>query len=138
MGKKQPAAPASWTVFLRGIFLSFGLYLLSQLLLSFLLVKSILPEAACFPALASLCGLSTLMGGLYSARRSPLGTMSCSLLITAGFSALLLAVGILCYKGISWTGRGGILLLSALLGGVLAGLLCRKRGRRVKHKGTHK
>ncbi|MEG2175566.1 MAG: hypothetical protein RRY97_01725, partial [Oscillibacter sp.] len=118
MSKKPGAA---WVVFLQGIILSLGLYLAFQLLLAFLLVKAVLAEENCFVALSVACGFSSLAGGLYCARRSALGTLSSSLLVTVGFAALVAAVGILCYEGI--TGRGGVLLLSALIGGILAGLL---------------
>lgn len=131
MSKKQSAP---WMIFLQGIFLSLGLYLILQLLLALLLVKAVVPEANCFMVLLALCGLSSLVGGLYCARRSAWGTLSSSLIVTAGFAALLVSVGILGYDGVTWTGQGGALLLAALIGGILAGLLAGKRGRRVKHK----
>lgn len=131
MAKKQTA----WVVFIQGAFLSLGVYLALQLLMALLLVKSVLPETSSFPALAMACGLSALLGGIFCARRSALGTLSSSLIATAGFAALLTAVGILCYDGITWTGRGGILLISALVGGILAGLLSSKRRRKAKRKG---
>lgn len=130
MAKKQTA----WVIFIQGILLSLGAYLILQLLLAFLLVKSVLPQESSFPALALACGLSALLGGIFCARRSALGTLSSSLIATAGFAALLIAVGILCYEGITWTGRGGILLISALVGGILAGLLSSKRRRKAKRK----
>ncbi|MEG1593268.1 MAG: TIGR04086 family membrane protein [Oscillibacter sp.] len=133
MPKKQTAP---WTVFLQGMLLSFGLYVAMQLLLALLLVKAVLPEKICFPALLAACGLSALVGGLYCARRSALGTLSSSLIVTAGFAALVTAVGILCYDGI--TGRGGMLLVAALVGGILAGLFAGKRGRRIKQKRKQK
>ena len=135
MAKKQPAA---WVVFAEGTAMSFAVYLLIQLLLALLMVKAVLPERYAFGAVAAACGLSALLGGCFCARRSSLGKLAGSLISAAGFAALLIAGGFLFWEGISWTGKGGVLLLTVLIGGVLAGLLSSKRGRRVKRKGKRR
>lgn len=137
MGKSQKQA-AAWTVYAKGITLALGAYLLCQLLLALLLVKGALPEARSFPAVAVCCVLAALAGGLFCARRSTLGTLAGGLLTGLGFAVVLVAVGLLCWDGIAWTGRGGILLLCALGGGALAGLPGGRKGRRVKRKRIRK
>lgn len=128
-GKRQQAAP--WAAFAQGGLLALGVYLLGLLLLALLLVKGTVPERSAFPAVAVLCVLAVLCGGLVAARRSPWGTLPAALLCAVLFAAVLAAVGTGFWQGITWTGRGGILLLCALGGGVLAGLLGgRRRGKR--------
>ena len=133
MAKKQTAP---WLVFVQGILLAVGVYLLEQLAVAGLLVRGTLPEGSAFGAVAVTCLLAALAGGVLCVRRSPLGRLPSGLLTAAGFGAVLAAVGLLCWEGgVTWTGHGGILLLCALGGGALAGLLGGKRGRRVvKHK----
>lgn len=129
-GRKQQAA-APWMGFLQGGLLALGVYLLGLLLLALLMVKGTLPERGAFPAVAVLCAAAVFCGGMAAARRSPWGTLSAGLLCAALFAVVLAAVGTAFWQGITWTGHGGILLLCALGGGVLAGLLGgRKRGKR--------
>ncbi len=133
MGKSRKAT-AVWAVFLRGTLLALGVYLAGQLLLALLQVRGVLPEQGGYPATAVVCGLSSLLGGLVCVRRSPWGTLPGGLLTAALFALLLIAGGLLFWHGITWTGRGGVLLLCALGGGVLSGLLGGRRGRRGKRK----
>ena len=57
---------------------------------------------------------------------------------------VLLAVGAGCWQGITWMGRGGVLLLGTLAGGLLAGVLAwsrrgrSKKGKRVNHASRFK
>lgn len=136
MGKGRKQQTAVWMVFLQGLLAALGIYLGGQLLLALLLVKGTLPERGAFPAVAVLCGLSVACGGLLTVRRSPWGTLPAGLLTAGLFAGVLLVVGLSCWESITWLGRGGILLLCALAGGALAGLLgCRrKRGGRRKRK----
>ena len=131
MGKNRKPT-AVWTVFLRGALLAFGVYLAGQLLLALLQVKGVLPEQGGYPATAVLCGVSSLLGGLLCVRRSPWGTLPGGLLEASLFALLLMAGGLLFWRGITWTGRGGVLLLCALGGGAVSGLLGGRRGRRGK------
>lgn len=135
-GRKQPAA---WPVFGRGILLSLASYLVLLLLLTLLLVKGALGEEGAFPMIAAACVISAMAGGLLCARSGPWGTLPCAMVSVAGFAAVLAALGMLCWaEGVTWAGRGGVLLLCALGGGLLAGLLGGKRGRRVKRKGKRR
>lgn len=137
MGKSHKQA-AAWTVYGKGILLALGIYLACQLLLALLLVKGVFPEGRSFPAVVVCCLLAAFAGGGFCARRSSFGALAGGALAAAGFAAVLLAVGLLCWEGISWTGRGGILLLCALGGGLLAGLMSGGKGRRVKRRKVHK
>ena len=132
MGKKKPAPV--WAVFLQGSLLALGVYAAGILLLTLLLVKGAVPEGSAFPVLAALCLLASLGGGLAVARRTPLGTLPAALLNTLIFAMVLAAAGMSCWKGISWIGQGGVLLLCALAGGLLAGLIGGRRKRRRKRK----
>lgn len=133
MGKsKKQSAP--WVAFVQGTLLSLALYLLLQMLMALLLVKAVLPEEKSFLVVSIVCALCAFIGGLFCIRRSSIGKLPSGLISAAGFAVLLIVIGLLCWNGITWMGQGGILLLCALAGGVLAGLLGGKRGRRVKHK----
>ena len=133
MGKKKTTA-AIWTVFLRGSMLSLGIYFAGILLLALLLVKGAIPESGAFPVPAVLCFLSAMSGGLLTARQSPWGTLPSALLNTLVFAGILIAAGAICWQGITWYGHGSILLLCALAGGVVAGILGGRRSHRRKRK----
>jgi hypothetical protein len=129
MGKERKQASV-WKLYGRGLLLSWGVYLLLILLLSLLLTRGVMGWGSAFPAVA-VCALSaSFVGGLSCVRRAPWGTLPSALLCAAGFGAMLAAVGLLCWEGgVTWLGKGGILLGAVLSGGVLAGLLGgRRRG----------
>lgn len=134
MGKGKKCAPSA-TVFLKGLLLSLGVYLAGLLLVSLLAVKGILGEEWIFPAIAVLCLLVSLAGGFLCARRPVWGPLPSAMVCAALFAGALAAVGILGWRdGIVWTGHGGILLLCALAGGLLAGVLGSRRGQRRRRK----
>ena len=133
MAKGKKRRTAAGVVLLQGAAVSVIVYLAGILLLALLAVKGAVPERAAFPAVAVLCLLGTLSGGVVTARRTPWGPLSAALLNTALFAAVLLVVGLACWPdGIG--SRGVILLLCALGGGLAAGLLGGRRGRRRKRK----
>ena len=126
-----------WLVFLQGIMISFGIYLLAAMAAAGLAVKAVLPEEGVFWFLAVWSLLAVCIGGIYCARRSPWGSLPSAMLCAAGFGAFLIAVGLLCWQGITWLGQGGILLACMAAGGAVAGLLGgrlskRKKGRRLQ------
>lgn len=133
MGKGKKQSP-NGMVFLEGLCLSFGIYLLGQLLVTLLVVKGALGEEAVFPAVAALCLLAALAGGALCARRPVWGPLPSAMMCAVLFSGILAAAGVLCWgEGIAWTGHGGILILCALAGGLLGGALgngTRKKRRR--------
>lgn len=131
-GKKQPP---NGLVFLKGLFLSFGIYLLGLLLVTLLVVKGVLGEEGIFPAVAALCLLAALAGGFLCARRPVWGPLPSAMLCAVLFAGILTAAGVLCWEeGIAWTGHGGILILCALAGGLLAGVLGSGRRKKKKRK----
>ena len=119
-GKTRKKTPAGMMV-LQGVLVSLGIYLLAAVVLALL--------AVC-------CGVCALAGGWTCARRTPWGALPGAMAAAAGFGAVLAAVGMLCWaNGVTWTGRGGILLACVLGGGLLSALLGRRRGgRRVQKK----
>lgn len=124
-GRKKWAA---WQSFLAGGLLSLGVYLLGLLFLALLLVKGILPEGARFPAVAVLCVLSTLAGGVLAVRltRQRAG----GVLTASMFLFVLILAGLGFWEEVAWLGHGGILLLCGLAGGILAGAARPKTRRR--------
>ena len=133
MGKKK--TPAVWAVLAQGLGLSLGVYLAGVLLLTLLLVQGMIPEDRVFPGIAVLCLASGLGGGLLTARRTRWGTLPSALISAAIFAAVLAVVGFLCWQGdVHWLGQGGGLLLCALAGGILAGLLAGHRPRKSKRR----
>ena len=124
MGKGKKQAP-SGLIFLKGLLLAFAVYLPGQLLITLLVVKGAVGEESLFPAVAAVCLVAALAGGFLCARRPVWGALP----------SVLTAIGILCWEeGITWTGRGGILLLCALAGGLLAGALGQGSRRKKKRK----
>ncbi|WP_298029748.1 hypothetical protein [uncultured Dysosmobacter sp.] len=120
---------------LLGTALALGVYLLGLLALAWLLVRGTLPESAAFPAVAGLCAAATFSGGLVSARRMNIGTLPAALLPVGCFILVLLAVGFGVWQNVAYTGRSGGLLLCALAGGLLAGLLGGRRKRKPRRAG---
>lgn len=134
-GKTRKKTSAG-VVVLQGVLVSLGIYLLAAVVLALLAVKGAVPEGSLFPVLAVCCGVCALAGGWTCARRTPWGALPGAMAAAAGFGAVLAAVGMLCWaNGVTWTGRGGILLACILGGGLLSALLGRRRGgRRVQKK----
>lgn len=134
MGKGKKRAP-SMTVFLKGLLLSLGVYLPGLLLAALLAVKGVLREEGVFPAVALLCLLAALAGAVLCARRPVWGPLPSAMVCALLFAGVLAAAGILCWQdGITWSGHGGILILCALAGGLLAGVLGSGRGRKRRRK----
>lgn len=133
MGKKK-ARPAVWLVFLQGTLLALGIYLAGILLLALLLVRGSASESAAFPITAILCIFGAASGGILTSRRSSWGALPSSMLNAVIFVGILALVGLLCWQGITWNGRGGILIVSALAGGVLGGFLGSRRSHRRKKR----
>ena len=135
-GRKQTAL--LWLVFLQGVGLALGIYLLLMVLASALLVGAVLPEAGAFPAAAVGCCLASWAGAMTCVRRGPWGSLPSAMICAGGFLLVLVAVALLCWQQITWLGRGGVLLLCGAGGGLLAGLLGgrrRKRKRRPVRRG---
>lgn len=133
MAKGKKRRTAAGVVLLQGAAVSVAVYLVGILLLALLAVKGAVPERASFPAVAFLCLLGALGGGMVTARGTPWGPLPAALLNTALFAAVLLVAGLACWPdGIG--GRGVVLLVCALGGGLAAGLLGARRGRRRKRK----
>lgn len=126
-GKRTPRKP--WVVFGRALAVSLGIYLAGHLLLG----SSAGPghsggggSLRCYSG--TVCDL-LCSGRLLAAGQAGMGRLPGAMSAAALFACALIAVGALAWQGITWTGHGGILLLCALAGGLLAGLLGgRKRG----------
>jgi len=128
-GRKKLAA---WQGVLAGGVLSLCLYLLGLLLAALLLVRGTLPESGSFPAVAVLCALSSLTGGVTVVRLT--GWRAGGLLTAAAFLSVLILLGLGFWDEIAWAGHGGILLLCGLAGGLLAGAAGPKK-RRKRNRG---
>lgn len=117
-----------WQGFLAGSVLSLGVYLAGLLLTTLLLVKGTLPEGGSVPAVAVLCVLSTLAGGVLTVRltRRRAGGVLTAIL----FLFVLVLAGLGFWEEIAWLGHGGILMLCCLAGGLLAGAAMPKVRRR--------
>ena len=133
MGKGGKARPAPWRGVLRGTLTALGLYLLGTALLALLIVKGAVPEGVMFPVTAVLCVVSVLCGGLLAGPMLP--PLPGAMAVAACFGGVLLAVGAVCWQGVTWAGHCGFLLACTLGGGLLAGVLAgSRRGRRRKLK----
>lgn len=127
MARKQLAM---WQCFLAGGLLTLGVYLLGLMLLALLLVKGAMSEGGSFPAVAVLCALSALAGGLLTVRLTR--WRAGGVLTAAAFLSVLILAGLGFWEEIAWLDHGGILLLCGLAGGALAGLAGPRRRRRRK------
>ncbi len=126
-GRKKTAV---WQGFLAGGLLTLGIYLLGLLFLTLLLVKGALSEGGSFPMVAALCALASLAGGLLTVR---LTHWRAGGALTAGaFLFVLLLAGLGFGGEITWAGRGGVLLLCGLAGGLLSGAAGPRKRRRRK------
>ncbi len=121
---------ALWQGFLAGGLLTLGVYLLGLSILTLLLVKGILSEGGSFPMVAALCALAALSGGLLTVRLTL--WRAGGALTAALFLSVLLLAGLGFWEEIAWLGRGGILLLCGLTGGLLAGVARPGKQRRRK------
>ena len=130
MGNGRKKETALWLVFLQGMGLSLGIYLLLMVAVSALLVGAVLPEAGAFPAAAVSCCLASWAGAMTCVRRSPWGSLPSAMTCAGAFLLALIAVALLCWQQITWLGQGGVLLLCGIGGGLLAGLLGGRRRRR--------
>ena len=140
MAKGGKAAP--WKGVARGVLAALALYLCGTALLALLMLKGAVPERAGFPVLMVLCVASALCGGLLAVPALP--PLPAGMAVSGCFAGVLLAVGAGRRQGLTWTGRGGVLLLGALAGGLLAGVLAgsrrgrSKKGKRVNHASRFK
>lgn len=126
-GRKKLAV---WQGFLAGGLLALGAYLLGLMLLTLLLVKGALSEGGSFPVVAALCALASLAGGLLTVRLTL--WRAGGVLTAAAFLFVLLLAGLGVWGEIAWMGRGGVLLLCGLAGGLLAGAAGPRKRRRRK------
>ena len=127
MAKKQTAL---WLALVQGVLLSLGVYLLLSILVSLLLIRAVLPETGGFPAVAVSCVAASFVGAFTCAQRASWRRLPSGLLCACGFVLVLAAVGALCWRQITWLGHGGVLLLCAIAGGILAGVMGNKRKKR--------
>ncbi len=124
-GRKQLAV---WQGFLAGSFLTLGVYLAGLLILTLLLVKGTVPEGGSFTAVAVWCGLSALVGGMATVRLTR--WRAGGVLTAVIFLSVLSLAGLGIWDEVTWLGRGGILLLCGLAGGLLAGFTGSRKRRR--------
>lgn len=133
MAKGGGTAP--WKGVLRGAGVSLGIYLIGTALLAALIVKRVIPEQSGFPVIALLCLLAALCGGLVTTPLLP--PIPGAMAAAACFCIVLAVFGGVCWQGISWMGHGGILVLCAAAGGMLAGMVSARRRKRHR-KGRRK
>lgn len=98
------------------------------------LVRGVMPEGSLAAVTGVCCLLAALMGGSVSAGRSTWRPMSAAVSVGAVMAALLVLGGLSAPEPPDWAGQGGALVLCALGGGLLAGLLA---SRRAKKKRRH-
>lgn len=97
------------------------------------LTRGIMPEGSLSAVVMVCCVVAALVGGSVSAGRSTWRPMSAAVSVGAVMAVLLLLGGLSAPEPPDWAGQGGALVLCALGGGLLAGLLAshrRKKKRR--------
>ena len=130
MSKSRKQVPP-WRAFIWGILVSLGVYMGLLALLTLLAVRGVLGEGGIFPTIAVACGVSALTGGLVCVWNAPMDRLPAALLCAFGFAVILSLACLLCWEG-GITVRGLVLLGCLMAGGLLAGAIGGRRGRRVK------
>lgn len=129
MGKERKKT-AEWVWPLRGLLLTLGLYTGLVALVALLTVRGTVGEEAALPAMGGACAAAAFTGGLLSARKGSWPPMSGALAVAGGLALCMVAVGLTWEEGI---GTGAVVLLTCCAaGGLLAGLVGRRPGRRVR------
>ena len=126
MSKTKKQRPV-WMVFLCGLCVALGVYLVGHLLLAALAVRGAVGEEGAFTVTAILCLCASLCGGACVVRRCPWGPLPGGGLTALLFCGVLALVGSLCWEELALAGNGGVLVVFALAGGVAAGLLGARR-----------
>ena len=134
MSKTKRETPL-WAVLTQGSLVALSIYFLGLLGVSALLVRGTMGEGSAFPLILVLGALASFVGGLITVRRTPWGTLPTGLAIAAIFAFALGITGLAFWESLSFLGRGGLLILAILGGGLLAGVLGgkrKKKGKRVR------
>ena len=118
---------ALWIVIARGVALSLVLWACGAGLLTGVMTAGGVGEAGAFPAQLGVTALAAFVGALSVTRHTPWGSLVSSMLTAGLFTALLLCMGLSMWTRIAWSGHGGKLVLGALLGGAVAGIVGRPR-----------
>jgi len=128
---KKKSSKAPWLSLLEAVGITLGVYVLLQLLLALLMVKGILPQEHTVVSLVAACGIASLLGGVFAVRKVMLSSaLTRGILNSACFCAVLALLGIGIYGRLMIQGSGGLLLVTALLGGLVAGLLGNRKGKK--------
>jgi len=128
--KKEPTP--LWLVLTQGGLVSLGVYFGGLLGLSALVVKGTVGEGSAFAAVAALCGAASFFGSLITVRRTPWSPLLSGVVMAAVFVGALAIAGLGCWGGGLLPERVCVLAVFALGGAVTAGVLRRKRGKRVR------
>lgn len=135
MGKERKKT-AEWVWPLRGLLLALGLYVGIVALIALLTVRGTVGQEAALPAVGGACAAASFAGGVLGARKGTWPPMSGAMAVTAGLVLCMAAVGVTWEEGI---GPGAVALLACCaVGGVLAGLVGRRTGRRVRGRGQRR
>ena len=118
-----------------GGLLSLGIWLLWQMGLALLAVKSVLPESALTPGQWAGAFLAAFAGSRFAVRRSGLGTLVAALAAAAVFLGMAALLGFLIFGELSFGGQSLGVLTGMGLGGFAAGLLPLGGKRRKKAAG---
>ena len=114
-----------------------GVYLLAQLLLALLVVKSVVPESGVLGIQVLVGGMGTLLGGLWAAKVLPWGPLPSGAAAALGTAAVTALLGMLLYDGVALTAETGLRLGVMLGGGLLAGgLRATGGGHRKRRRGA--
>ena len=121
-----------------GGLLALGIWLLWQLLLALLAVKSVLPEDALHPGQWTGAVLAAFVGGRFAVRRSGLGALPAALAAAAVLAGMAALLGFLVFGELGLGGQSLGVLAGMGFGGLAAGLLPSGGKRRKKTGGRRK
>jgi len=135
VGKRQVKKTAGWSKLCIGAAVSTGVYLIGILLIAFLMVKGIIALEKVDVILAVWVMAAAFCGSLPMLKIKVAPPLLACLAQSVLFMILILSASYLFWEGPVWS-RGNIaLLLCALVGGLLPGVLWGRGGRKKKMRG---
>ena len=113
---------------LRGVLLCVAVWSVGTLLIAWGMSTGTVGEEAGRLLLTVVTFVASFLGAVSAVRHHPWCPLPAALAVGGGFAALLSAIPLLVWHGFAWNGHGGILLLCAVGGAVLAVPAGRRRG----------
>lgn len=135
MGKRQAKKTVGWSRLWIGVSVSAGIYLSGILLIALFMVNGFLGSEKGSLALGAWAMISAACGSVPVLRIKNVVPLVAGLLQGCAFAVVMLVVSYLCWEGPVWSRTNTALLLCALSGGLIPGVLASGKGKRKRKRG---